>query len=48
MYALQNSPATSQMLVTSAEQVTRILSTTLNDSTPVAIKAKPNISNVNA
>ena len=46
MYTLQNSPATSQMLVTSAEQATRILSKTLDNNTPKAIKARPNISNV--
>ena len=47
MHPLQTSPATSQNLVNSAEQVTRLLSATLTDNATEAIKAKPNISNDN-
>ena len=41
----QTSPSTSQDLVSSAEQVTKLLSETLTNDATEAIKTRPNISN---
>ena len=40
---LQTSPATSQVLVRSTEQVTKLLSETLTDEVTEVTKARPNI-----
>lgn len=42
---VQTSPSTSQALVSSAEQVTKLLSQALTNDTTEAIKTKPNIGN---
>ena len=42
---MQTSPSISQALVSSAEQLTKLLSTTLTNNITEAIKAKPNIGN---